>query len=222
MLLLLLLFLLVIDNGLLYITKKVLISRQLYARLNGVPSAMHYDSNEEVSVAIESLQKLLASKSLEESDSSQFISDKLLILGSTLKAKKEIFYPADITHLYWCIEKFCLIDSISSKLLQDTKVCHTIEYIDSINDRLQLPFKVIHQLLDGCNNINIDTLVNEIPFKNDILKSRDGKIFTERRKTCWMVEEHSNIGGLAYSGKIMPPGTHALYFCFLLTYLLSY
>jgi len=151
---------------------------------------MHYDSNEEVSAAIESLQKLLASKSLEESNTSQFISDKLVVLGSTLKAKKEIFYPADVTHLYWCIEKFCQIDSLSSKLLQDTKVCHTIEYIDSINDRLQLPFKVIHQLLDGCNNINIDTLVNEIPFKNDILKSRE---FTERRKTCWMVEEHSNI-----------------------------
>lgn len=200
------------DGGLGYTTKKWLKSNQRTILLTGVAGnhAGHYSSNEEVSAVVETLQKLVMFNGMNESNMIQFIRDKILILGNTLKTKKGLFYPSDITHLYWCIEKFCQIDSIATNLLRDSKVCNAIEYIDSVNDELQLPFKVLHQLLHGSNDITINSLLREIPFKNDNLKSKDGKIFTERRKTCWMVEEHSNIGGLAYSGKIMPPGTHSL------------
>ncbi len=169
-----------------------------------------YSSNDEVSAVVDSLQKLIFNGDMNGADCKQFVAEKLVILGNTLKNKKELFHSADISHIYWCIEKFCQIDSIATALLQDPKVCKTIEFIDSTNDNLQLPFKVLHKLLHSRTDITVSTLLHEIPFKNDILKSKDGKLFTERRKTCWMVEEHSNIGGLAYSGKIMPPGTHLI------------
>jgi len=168
-----------------------------------------YCTSEEVSSAVNSMQKLVTSKHINDVNTNQVVIEKLLLLGNTMKQKESLFCPADIAHVYWCIEKLCQIDSISAKLLQDPKVVEMIEHIDSINDGLQLPFKVLHQLLPSdMHSITIDSLLHEIPFKNDVLKSKDGKVFTERRKTCWMVEEHSNIGGLAYSGKIMPPGTY--------------
>jgi alkylated DNA repair dioxygenase AlkB len=43
----------------------------------------------------------------------------------------------------------------------------------------------------------------ELPFKADVITTRLGATVQERRLTCWLAEP--GIGGLAYSGKIMPP-----------------
>ena len=203
MLLLVLFLLLRMYYGLLYSPRKAVAPRCPAVFMGGNQAS--YSSNEEVSTAVDSLQMLVFNNEMNEVDFMQFVTEKLVILRNTLKNKRELFHSADVSHIYWCVEKFCQVDSIAAALLQDSEVCNAIEFIDSVNDNLKLPFKVLHKMLHSRLDITMNTLLHEIPFKNDILKSKDGKLFTERRKTCWMVEEHSNIGGLAYSGKIMPP-----------------
>jgi alkylated DNA repair dioxygenase AlkB len=48
-----------------------------------------------------------------------------------------------------------------------------------------------------------ETLQNDIPFRMDTFTTRNGNVVLERRRTAWVAE--SDIGALAYSGKLMKP-----------------
>jgi hypothetical protein len=50
----------------------------------------------------------------------------------------------------------------------------------------------------------IPTLLDQIPFNFDTIKTRNGSIVQERRGTAWVVSD-DDIGSLAYSGKLMNP-----------------
>jgi alkylated DNA repair dioxygenase AlkB len=51
--------------------------------------------------------------------------------------------------------------------------------------------------------LTVELLAKEVPFKVEQLVTRDGARVDERRETCWMADE--GVGGLAYSGKVMRP-----------------
>ena len=67
--------------------------------------------------------------------------------------------------------------------------------------KLDLPFSVHLGLTRS--SLTLDQVVEEVQFEQSVLTTRDKKKVVERRKTCWMAEK--NVGGLAYSGKIMSP-----------------
>ena len=71
----------------------------------------------------------------------------------------------------------------------------------SLWTKLNLPFSV-HQGLTS-SSLSLDQVIEQVRFEQSVLTTRDKKKVVERRKTCWMAEK--NVGGLAYSGKIMSP-----------------
>jgi len=78
------------------------------------------------------------------------------------------------------------------------------DYLDKINSKrisLKLPFIVLQNTVT--NSTSFEQLLHEVPFKAERLNTINGKQVLERRETCWMAE--NNVGGLAYSGKIMVP-----------------
>lgn len=64
-----------------------------------------------------------------------------------------------------------------------------------------LPFRVLPSA--AADLLSLDELHREVPFKEEMIKTKSGKQVRERRQTCWMADE--GIGGFAYSGKIMAP-----------------
>ncbi|XRB20964.1 Fe2OG dioxygenase domain-containing protein [Pseudoscourfieldia marina] len=65
----------------------------------------------------------------------------------------------------------------------------------------QAPFHVsVGELQDA---LDVQLLADAIPFAKEMLVTRSGTKVLERRSTCWMADE--DVGGLAYSGKIMLP-----------------
>ena len=64
---------------------------------------------------------------------------------------------------------------------------------DRSSDRTTLPV----------DQLTVESLAREVPFKVEQLVTRDGARVDERRETCWMADE--GVGGLAYSGKVMRP-----------------
>ena len=64
---------------------------------------------------------------------------------------------------------------------------------DRSSDRTTLPV----------DQLTVESLRLEVPFKVEQLVTRDGARVDERRETCWMADE--GVGGLAYSGKVMRP-----------------
>jgi len=70
-----------------------------------------------------------------------------------------------------------------------------------------LPFDIIPLGLDWTeivpSNDVVATLRSEIPFNFDTIVTRTGSTVTERRATTWLAD--SDIGALAYSGKLMTP-----------------
>jgi len=68
-----------------------------------------------------------------------------------------------------------------------------------------LPWRVEPRALTGeaDSALDLDALRTELPWKADTLLTRLGAAVRERRETCWLAEP--GIGGLSYSGKLMPP-----------------
>lgn len=116
----------------------------------------------------------------------------------------------DIAHISYAGTR--VLSSLSSNSLAERSdlistltpsVLESFSVITERYDSLQLPFKVLPHALDEDESSIYRELLNQIPFRAETLVTRDGKKVTERRETCWMAEK--NIGGLAYSGKIMTP-----------------
>lgn len=66
---------------------------------------------------------------------------------------------------------------------------------------LKLPFKLLPSLVSG--QIKLEDIRSEVTFKQDTFTTLKGDKVLERRLTCWMADQ--GVGGLAYSGKVMPP-----------------
>jgi len=73
--------------------------------------------------------------------------------------------------------------------------------ISSIHKSRNFPFQLLRDLVSG--EITLQDARNEVPFKSEILVTKDKTQVVERRKTCWMADV--GVGGLAYSGKVMIP-----------------
>ena len=64
-----------------------------------------------------------------------------------------------------------------------------------------LPWRVEPHAVSGL--IDLELLRSELPLEKATIVTRTGAAVKERRRTCWLAEP--GIGGLAYSGKVMPP-----------------
>ncbi len=110
-----------------------------------------------------------------------------------------------------------------------SSICSTTLLLPNLNHRVRkLPFDIIPQCINWnnvqkeyndhyeTNNNNDDNsdnnkdemdviqlLLQEIPFQYDTITTRNGSLVQERRKTAWLAE--TDIGSLAYSGKLMNP-----------------
>ena len=67
--------------------------------------------------------------------------------------------------------------------------------------KLNLPFKLLPSLV--ADKITMEEIDSEVTFRQDTFTTLKGDKVLERRLTCWMADK--GVGGLAYSGKIMPP-----------------
>lgn len=99
----------------------------------------------------------------------------------------------DVTAARWASERFALYAGVSTHL----------ERLRAAERALKLPFEVIPGALDG-QDIDFDQLRQSLPLNADTVLTRSGALVQERRHTAWLADA-DDIGGLAYSGKIMEP-----------------
>ena len=84
---------------------------------------------------------------------------------------------------------------------QATAIEQAAAQVLSAEAALQLPFRFLPNLV--APPASLEDLAEEVGFQRDHLITRSGVRVLERRLTRWLAED--GIGGLAYSGKIMPP-----------------
>eukprot|EP00588_Corethron_pennatum_P006422 CAMPEP_0194288242 /NCGR_PEP_ID=MMETSP0169-20130528/36423_1 /TAXON_ID=218684 /ORGANISM="Corethron pennatum, Strain L29A3" /LENGTH=413 /DNA_ID=CAMNT_0039035191 /DNA_START=76 /DNA_END=1314 /DNA_ORIENTATION=- len=69
------------------------------------------------------------------------------------------------------------------------------------------PFDIVPCAVDT-SPLVLPELLEEVPFRSDVLTTRTGKKAAERRRTAWLAAD-SGVGSLAYSGKLMTPSPMA-------------
>lgn len=121
------------------------------------------------------------------------------------------------TELRWSIRGLntrLQLANVSHQIGRDGKIFK--ERVDfttpKLNARVRpLPFDIIHHCLEWeidytgypSSKAILPTMLKKIPFNFDTITTRTGSKVIERRGTAWLAE--SNIGALAYSGKLMAP-----------------
>jgi len=124
------------------------------------------------------------------------------------------------TELRWSIRglntrlQLANVSHLSHQIGRDGKIF--TERVDfttpKLNARVRsLPFDVMHHCLEWEIDYSgyptskdiLPSLLKQIPFNFDTITTRTGSKVIERRGTAWLAE--SNIGALAYSGKLMAP-----------------
>ena len=121
------------------------------------------------------------------------------------------------TELRWSIRGLntrLQLANVSHQIGRDGKIFE--ERVDFTTPKLNarvsmLPFDIIHHCLEWeidytgypSSKDILPTLLKHIPFNFDTITTRTGSKVIERRGTAWLAE--SNIGALAYSGKLMAP-----------------
>lgn len=99
----------------------------------------------------------------------------------------KIFTSEELDALYWALHRLHLLTHAPS--------------VATAHKELALPFSIYPLMLKG--EITIKEVVDQVPFTQSILVTKDKKRVAERRKTCWVAD--TGVSGLAYSGKIMTP-----------------
>lgn len=130
--------------------------------------------------------------------------NKLFING--MKNNDFKFLPTEITSLNWACERLSYIvpdensergeNFVSEALSTNTRqsdlikldlVCSGTSDIAAARKKLLLPFDILHGLVKGTTNVQ--DMKKYVPFKAELLTTRDGKTVSERRETCWMADE---------------------------------
>lgn len=101
--------------------------------------------------------------------------------------------PADsVTSARWAAERFALFAESSASL----------DALRAAENSLNLPFEVVPCALKECPSL--EDVRRVLPLAAESVVTSSGAVVEERRHTAWLTDAE-DIGGLAYSGKIMSP-----------------
>ena len=99
--------------------------------------------------------------------------------------------PHQLSGLKWSFDCFKLNDPS----------CMLPSKIQDGYDGLNLPFRIRPAFLDSIDGLSLDSLVGQVDFKVDDIRTNSNQVVKERRKTAW--EGDLSVGPFFYSGKSM-------------------
>ena len=99
--------------------------------------------------------------------------------------------PHHVTGIMWAYDTFSLHnkDAIAPVSLQD-------KY-----NQLHMPFRIIPACLQEVSDLTVETLINQVDFQVDTIRTTSNLVVKERRQTAW--EGDSGVAPFQYSGKSM-------------------
>ena len=100
--------------------------------------------------------------------------------------------PHQVTGIMWAYDTFSLHnkDAIAPVSLQERY------------DELDMPFRIIPACLQKVTDLTVETLINQVDFQIDTIRTTSNQVVKERRQTAW--EGDSGVAPFQYSGKSMP------------------
>lgn len=99
--------------------------------------------------------------------------------------------PHQLSGLKWSFDCFKVIDP----------TCTLPSSIEDSYDRLNLPFRIRPNFLKSVDCLSLETLIDQVDFKVDDIRTNSNHVVKERRKTAW--EGDDSVGPFFYSGKSM-------------------